>query len=321
MLAQPQETTPRGPGRPYKGERQQTHPRLDPMLYAQAKAKAKAEGKTYQDIVEGAVKAYVASPSLGLVAQAGATTASLSSSQATAPGSTPVDPLSPKETLPDPLRQPGLPQDQRLYHEKEWREAAGEAAQRKDPLLGKASQSPWETEGGATRKDLRAAEKSPKTNCWQAIIPALKDRVSEQNFEIWLSGVKLLAEYNQVIELQAPNAFFVEYLTEHYREVVEEQFKKRGDHRTVLFRGPVQFVAKEETKEIPAPPPKEEKPLTKRERREKARDELKEKCTTYQNGRAAFLIVDYQSRVKLLEAEEAEEDRREAERSKKPDSS
>lgn len=64
--------------------------------------------------------------------------------------------------LPALLRQPGNPRDHRLYHDREWREAAGDAAKRSAPLLGKASQSTFETEGPATRGDVRDAEKALK---------------------------------------------------------------------------------------------------------------------------------------------------------------
>jgi hypothetical protein len=56
------------------------------------------------------------------------------------------------------LRQPGNPQDQRQYHDKEWREAAGDAAKRSP--MGAASTSSFETSGGATRKDLKDAERA-----------------------------------------------------------------------------------------------------------------------------------------------------------------
>ena len=60
-----------------------------------------------------------------------------------------------------PLHQDGNPQHQKLYHEREWREATGDKAKR----LGSStsmSQSAFETEGGATRKDLKEAERDLK---------------------------------------------------------------------------------------------------------------------------------------------------------------
>lgn len=59
------------------------------------------------------------------------------------------------------LRQPGNPQDQRQYDDKEWREAAGEKAKRTNgkKSYGSVTRSPWDTEGGATRRDLKEALK------------------------------------------------------------------------------------------------------------------------------------------------------------------
>jgi hypothetical protein len=59
------------------------------------------------------------------------------------------------------LRQDGNPHDQRIYHDQEWREAAGSAARR----LGSStsmSTSAFETEGGATRPDRKVLESSFK---------------------------------------------------------------------------------------------------------------------------------------------------------------
>jgi chromosomal replication initiator protein len=65
------------------------------------------------------------------------------------------------------------------------------------------------------------------TNPWQSLAPQLKARVSEQNFEIWLSSVRFLNLDERRLLLQVPNTFFQEYLTEHYTEVIREELGRK----------------------------------------------------------------------------------------------
>jgi hypothetical protein len=85
---------------------------------------------------------------------------------------------------------------------------------------------------------LRAdSGESPRVvNLWQALAPALKARVSEQNFEVWLSSIRLVTTHEKVIVLGCPNTFFKEYLTEHYTEVIKEELIKTGDPRQPIFQ-------------------------------------------------------------------------------------
>lgn len=71
------------------------------------------------------------------------------------------------------------------------------------------------------------------TNLWESLIPALKERVSEQNFSIWLSSVRPAFADERRIVLLVPNSFFQEYLSEHYAEVVKEELyrKTRREYR------------------------------------------------------------------------------------------
>jgi hypothetical protein len=80
-------------------------------------------------------------------------------------------------------------------------------------------------------------------NIWQALAPQLKVRVSEQNFEVWLSSVRLLSFDERRLVLQVPNKFFQEYLTEHYTEVIKEELLSKYNKPYEL-----EFVA------LPAPP-------------------------------------------------------------------
>ena len=153
---------------------------------------------------------------------------------------------------------------------------------------------------------------------WDQVTEPLKVRVSEKNFEIWLSSVRFFSSNESRLVLHVPTPFFQDYLKNHYTAVIEEELENLGAKREVVFE--VGILAPQEEPQLPkevAPIqeilPKEELSTMspKRARREAARDKLKERCCVYQFGRSTFIIAEYSSKLKLLEAEEAEEDRRE----------
>jgi chromosomal replication initiator protein len=113
---------------------------------------------------------------------------------------------------------------------------------------------------------LRAPESS-SLNLWQSLLPALKERVNEQNFEIWLSSVRFFRSDEQKLSLQVPNAFFQEYLREHYSPVIEEELFRRTQRRyQVEFvvppraeaPAPAKEAAEPETSSITSPAPSPE---------------------------------------------------------------
>lgn len=108
----------------------------------------------------------------------------------------------------------------------------------------------------------RANDALLSPNLWQAILPALRERVNEQNFEIWLSSVRFSRADDRALSLLVPNTFFQEYLSEHYTPVIEEELFRRTQRR---YR--VEFLVQqrekppeEPAKEAPASSAKEEAP-------------------------------------------------------------
>lgn len=186
------------------------------------------------------------------------------------------------------------------------------------PLVAE-SQQPHDTAPQTTsaKEESPTLELDKGQDLWAPIAEPLKERVSAQNFEIWLSSVRFVSSTEQKLVLACPNSFFQEYLTEHYTEVIQEELQKIGAAREVSFEVGIQTQEEappmhQEPAKKAAPPKKEAAPMSpKRARREAARDQLKERCCVYQNGRSTFLIADYTSRLALLKAEEDEEDRRE----------
>lgn len=76
------------------------------------------------------------------------------------------------------------------------------------------------------------------SDLWRVVAPSVKARVNgdQDNFEIWLSSVRFLGAEGDQLQLSAPNTFFVEYLTEHYAEVIQEELHAAtGQHYEVKF--------------------------------------------------------------------------------------
>ncbi len=104
---------------------------------------------------------------------------------------------------------------------------------------------------GAPSTDLVIA-----TDLWSPLIPALKEQVSEQNFEIWLSAVRFVSADDQVLKLQVPNAFHQEYLGEHYLDLIKEQLQVQ--YRRIWE---IEFTISRDAETLPTPEPAQEEIL------------------------------------------------------------
>jgi chromosomal replication initiator protein len=51
---------------------------------------------------------------------------------------------------------------------------------------------------------------------WPKAIDALKERVGQQNFDIWIKPIHFLSREGENVELEVPNRFFKEWINEHY---------------------------------------------------------------------------------------------------------
>lgn len=51
---------------------------------------------------------------------------------------------------------------------------------------------------------------------WSKVVDSLKQRVGQQNFDIWIKPIHFVALENERVELEVPNRFFKEWINEHY---------------------------------------------------------------------------------------------------------
>ncbi|NWF94323.1 MAG: chromosomal replication initiator protein DnaA [Syntrophaceae bacterium] len=57
---------------------------------------------------------------------------------------------------------------------------------------------------------------------WAKAIDSLKEKVGQQNFDIWIKPIHFVSTNGEVVELEVPNRFFKEWITEHYAGQIRE---------------------------------------------------------------------------------------------------
>jgi len=103
---------------------------------------------------------------------------------------------------------------------------------------------------------------------WEDVLSVLKPQMNDESFDLWLRPIKALAFDGQRLTLQVPNAFFADWLRDHYQSRVESILRDRHNEsiglsfnvlRPVedLLKGPSQPPARTLLPPPPPPPPME----------------------------------------------------------------
>jgi len=66
-------------------------------------------------------------------------------------------------------------------------------------------------------------------NLWSKVIDSLKERVGQQNFDIWIKPIQFLSLEGESIELEVPNRFFKEWINEHYSFQIKDALSQLTD--------------------------------------------------------------------------------------------
>jgi hypothetical protein len=169
-------------------------------------------------------------------------------------------------------------------------------------------------------------EELPQQELWVQLANPLKNKVSEENFDIWLSCLFVVEVNHPTMILGSPNSFFQEYLTEHYKEVIQEELAKVSELSKVEF-----VVAQRPTPTAPQAPSPETAPtpasktellpvvstqtdtstptFRKLTKRKEDREKLARDCVFLVNNKPTFFPFIFIDLLKLLKAREDEEDR------------
>ncbi len=57
---------------------------------------------------------------------------------------------------------------------------------------------------------------------WLKVTDTLKERVGQQNFDIWIKPIHFISGEGEKVELEVPNRFFKEWINEHYSAHIKE---------------------------------------------------------------------------------------------------
>jgi len=57
---------------------------------------------------------------------------------------------------------------------------------------------------------------------WPKVIDSLKERVGQQNFDIWIKPIFFISREGEKVELEVPNRFFKEWINEHYSLYIKD---------------------------------------------------------------------------------------------------
>jgi chromosomal replication initiator protein len=57
---------------------------------------------------------------------------------------------------------------------------------------------------------------------WPKVIDSLKERVGQQNFDIWIKPIHFISREGEKVELEVPNRFFKEWINEHYSLYIKD---------------------------------------------------------------------------------------------------
>ena len=62
----------------------------------------------------------------------------------------------------------------------------------------------------------------PQKEIWNQCLNAVGEKISQQSFDIWVKPLKLLKMTETFIELEVPNKFFKDWLSENYQSIIKD---------------------------------------------------------------------------------------------------
>ena len=65
-------------------------------------------------------------------------------------------------------------------------------------------------------------------NLWEDVLSILKPEMNDESFDLWFRPIKALSVEGSRLVLQVPNAFFADWLRDHYQTRIEALLKERS---------------------------------------------------------------------------------------------
>src|SRR6266498_4998032 len=71
---------------------------------------------------------------------------------------------------------------------------------------------------------------------WNQTLIEVKERIGKQNYETWIKPIRFVSRSKSEINLEVPNKFFRDWLTEHYLTQIEDVLSSLAKDRVrVVF--------------------------------------------------------------------------------------
>ena len=61
---------------------------------------------------------------------------------------------------------------------------------------------------------------------WEKSLVFIKEKVSQQNFDTWISPIRILSVEGSSCQLSVPNKFFKDWLTDNYVDIIRDSIAK-----------------------------------------------------------------------------------------------
>ncbi len=72
---------------------------------------------------------------------------------------------------------------------------------------------------------------------WNGVLSSIGEKISQKAFDIWLKPLKLVNQGENKLELEVPNKFFKDWISENYQTLIKDTlFQITNTHFTVHFR-------------------------------------------------------------------------------------
>src|SRR5712692_8907346 len=65
-------------------------------------------------------------------------------------------------------------------------------------------------------------------NLWEDVLSTLKPQMNNESFDLWFRPIKALSMEGGRLVLQVPNAFFADWLRDHYQTRIESLLRERS---------------------------------------------------------------------------------------------
>lgn len=83
--------------------------------------------------------------------------------------------------------------------------------------------------------DNRGEEKGAEA-LWQEILQYIKKRISPQAFETWFQETRGLSLSGDRFIVEVPNEFYIDWIEEHYKKIVNEALRNAGIKASIIFK-------------------------------------------------------------------------------------